>query len=76
MVYFKKLPKVRLPGTTRRFDGKLFKQHEWYTSKMVANAAAKNLKALGYSVRITLRKKSKVGGYPLTNLWYVWKRRD
>jgi hypothetical protein len=75
MVYHKKLPKVRLPGNTRRFSGKLFKQHEWYTSKLVANAAAKNLKALGYNVRITLRPKSKAGGYPLTNLWYVWKRK-
>lgn len=77
MVYHKKLPKVKLPGSTRRFGGKLFKQHEWYTSKMVANLAAGNLKARGYNVRITLRPMSKKpGGYPLMNLWYVWKRRE
>ena len=60
---------------TRKFDGKTYRQHDWYTSKLVANAAANNLKAQGYNVRITLRSKSKTGGYPRTNLWYVWKRK-
>ena len=60
---------------TRKFNRKTYKLHEWYTSKLVANAAAKHLKAQGYSVRITLRKESKTGGYPLMNLWYVWRRK-
>ena len=60
---------------TRKLGGKTYRLHDWYTSKFVASVAAKNLKALGYSVRITLRPKSKTGGYPLMNLWYVWKRK-
>ena len=63
---------------TRKFGksgGKTYRLHDWYTSKFVASVAAKNLKALGYSVRITLRPKSKAGGYPLMDLWYVWKRK-
>jgi len=60
---------------TRKFGGKTYRQHDWYTSKLVANTAAGNLKAAGYNVRITLRPKSKTGGYPLMNLWYVWKRK-
>jgi len=60
---------------TRRFGGKTYRQHDWYTSKLVANTAAGNLKAQGYSARITLRPKSKTGGYPLMNLWYVWTRK-
>lgn len=76
MVYYKKLPKTRLPGNTRRFGGKLFKQHDWYLYKLVANTTADNLKALGYNVRVTLRPKSKKrGGYPLYDLWYIWKRK-
>ena len=76
MVFHKKLPKVRSVHSTRRFVGKLFKQHDWYTSKMVAGVAADTLKMKGYLTRITLRPKSKVtGGYPLRDLYYLWKRR-
>jgi len=75
MVYHKKLPKARLLGNTRRFGGKLFKQHDWYTSKLVANVAAKNLKDAGYNVRMTVRPKGKGGNYPLYTLYYLWKRR-
>jgi len=76
MVYHKKLPKVRLPGNTRRFNGELFKQHDWYITKFTADAAAKLLRSSGYNVRVTLRKKSKKPrGYPLKDLWYVWKRK-
>ena len=60
---------------TRKFGGKTYRLHDWYTSKFVAGVAAENLKSLGYSVRITLRPKSKTGGYPLMDLWYVWKRK-
>ena len=35
-----------------------------------------SLKARGHLVRITLRPESKVrGGYPLMDLWYIWKRK-
>jgi len=60
---------------TRKFEGKTYRLHEWYTSKFVAGVAAENLKAQGYNVRITLRPESKAGGYPLMDLWYVWKRK-
>ena len=46
---------------TRKFGGKIYRQHDWYTSKLVANTAANNLKAQGYSARVTLRPKSKTG---------------
>ena len=75
MVYHKKLPKTRVPGRTRRFNGEVFTQHEWYISQWVANVAASNLRSKGYKVRVTLRPKSKAGGYPLMDLWYVWKRK-
>ena len=60
---------------TRKFEGRTYKLHEWYTSRFVADVAAKHLKAQGYNVRITLRPKSKAGGYPVMDLWYVWKRK-
>lgn len=66
---------MRVVKKTRKFDGKTYRLHEWYTSRFVASVVAKHLKAQGYSVRITLRKESKTGGYPLMNLWYVWKRK-
>ena len=76
MVYFKKLPRVRVPSNTRRFGGKLFKQHEWYIYKPQAKVAAETLRLQGYNVRITLRRKGKHGGYPLCDLWYIWKRKQ
>lgn len=61
---------------TRKFDGKTYKLHDWCLYKPAAKVAADTLRAKGYSVRLTLRPKSKVrGGYPLMDLWYIWKRK-
>lgn len=68
---------MRTVRNTRKFGGKTYKLHDWYISEFVANTAAKHLRQSGYSVRVTLRPESKVrGGYPLMDLWYVWKRKS
>ena len=66
---------MRVVKKIRKFEGKTYRLHEWYIDRFVAGVVANNLKALGYNVRITLRKESKTEGYPLMNLWYVWKRK-
>ena len=69
---------MRTVSVKRKFDGKVFTRHgEYYLSKYTADTAAKILRMHGYQVRVTFRPKSKRrGGYPLMDLWYVWKRRD
>ena len=66
---------MRTVHNTRKFGGKTFKLHDWYTDKFVASVAADRLKPQGYKVRVTIRPKGKGGRYPLTTLWYVWKRK-
>jgi len=66
---------MRTVKNTRKFDGKTYRLHDWYISKFTATSARDLLKSR-YHVRITFRPKSKTrGGYPLQDLWYVWKRR-
>jgi len=66
---------MRTVKNTRKFDGKRYKLHDWYTAKFIADVAAKHLKQQGYNVRVTYRPKGKRGGYPLMDLWYVWERK-
>jgi hypothetical protein len=61
---------------TRKFGGKTYRLHDWYIWKRGAELTASGLRSRGYNVRITFRPQSKKrGGYPLMDLWYVWKRK-
>ena len=61
---------------TRKFDGKTYTLEDWFLSKTAAKVVVNTLRLLDYNVRITFKPKSKrPGGYPLTDLWYVWKRK-
>jgi len=61
---------------TRKFDGEIYKLHDWYMYKPAAAVAAGTLRIKGYKVRLTLRPKSKKrDGYPMYDLWYLWKRK-
>lgn len=67
---------MRTVKTTRKFEGKTYKLHDWYLYKPAAQVAAGIQRSRGYLVRLTLRLKSKKpGGYPLYDLWYLWKRK-
>jgi hypothetical protein len=69
--------KTRAVSRTRKLGGKSFVLHDWYMYKPAAIIAADNLRRRGYLVRITFRPKSKrPGGYPLYNLWYIWKKKQ
>lgn len=62
---------------TRKFDGKTYTLEDWFTHKTAAKARADTLRLRGYNVRITLRPKCEhPNGYPLSDLWYVWKRKS
>lgn len=67
---------MRTVKQTRKFEGKTYRLRDWYIWKRAAELARIRLKMQGYLVRITSRPKSKRrGGYPLMDLWYVWKRK-
>ena len=54
---------------TRKFDGKVYHLHDWYSDKRGARVAKSALAAKGHSVRITTKKKGVTGGPN----YFVWK---
>lgn len=56
---------------TRKIGGKKFDWHGWGHSKKKASEIARNLRSMGYNVRVIPTKKSKT----FTKVWDIFARK-